>query len=353
MRYNTFGRRTGLRVSELALGAANFGTTWGYGCEPAEARKIFDTFSDAGGNFIDTSDNYQFGQSEELVGEFVANDRDRFVIATKFTQGAAAVPEISQTGNSRKNMIRSAEASLRRLKTDRIDLYWAHMTDGQTPMDEILRAFDDLVKSGKILHAGLSNFPAWRVARGSLEADMRNWTPLVGLQFEYSLAERSADRELLPMAQALGLGVALWSPLGGGLLTGKYRNNEAGRLTTFGALIHQETTAGKIATVDALVAVANEIGCAVGHVAIAWLREKATQSPTALIPILGPRTPSQLKDTLGGLDVRLDEQQIARLDRASAVELGVPHDMVSSDRYRAKLSGGKPDQLDPPIHPVA
>jgi aryl-alcohol dehydrogenase-like predicted oxidoreductase len=212
MRYKIFGRQTGLRVSELALGAGNFGTRWGHGAERADAKQLFDAYVEAGGNFIDTADNYQFGESEEIVGDFIAADRDHFVLATKYTLGTNDAHGVSRTGNSRKNMVRSVEGSLKRLKTDRIDLYWAHFADGMTPMEEIVRAFDDLVRAGKIHYAGLSNFPAWRVARADLLAELRGWAPIAGIQVEYSLAERTADRELLPMAEALGLGVALWSP---------------------------------------------------------------------------------------------------------------------------------------------
>jgi aryl-alcohol dehydrogenase-like predicted oxidoreductase len=206
VQYKTFGRRTGLRVSELALGTGNFGTGWGHGAERDEAKRVFDGYVEAGGNFIDTADSYQVGQSETLVGEFIAADRDHFVLATKYTLGAVPNGGISRTGNSRKNMVRSVEESLKRLKTDRIDLYWAHFADGVTPIEEILRAFDDLARAGKILYAGLSNFPAWRIARGDLLAELRGSVPIAGIQIEYSLAERTADRELLPMAEAFGAG---------------------------------------------------------------------------------------------------------------------------------------------------
>jgi aryl-alcohol dehydrogenase-like predicted oxidoreductase len=206
MNYEIFGRRTGLRVSELALGTGNFGTGWGYGAEPEDARKMFDRFVQAGGTFIDTADTYQFGQSERLVGELIASDRDTFVLATKYTLGSIPNGGVSRLGNSRKNMMRSVEDSLKRLNTDRIDLYWAHFPDEVTPVEEILRAFDDLVRAGKILYAGLSNFPAWRVSRAVTLADLHGWAPVVGVQIEYSLADRTADREILPMAEGLGLG---------------------------------------------------------------------------------------------------------------------------------------------------
>ena len=234
MQHRTFGRLTGLRVSEYALGAGNFGTRWGTGAEPAEAQRIFERFADAGGTVIDTAESYQLGESETLLGDFLAADRDHFVVATKYSNGVAK-PEMATTGNGRRNMIRAVEGSLKRLKTDRIDLYWVHFQDGVTPIEEILRGLDDLVSSGKILHAGLSNFPAWRVSRAQTIAELRGWSPIAGIQVEYSLVERTADRELLPMAEALGLGVTLWSPLGGGLLTGKYRLTDEGRLTRWTA----------------------------------------------------------------------------------------------------------------------
>ena len=193
MHYKVFGRKTGLRVSELALGAANFGTGWGHGAERDEAKRIFDGYVEAGGNFIDTANGYQGGQSEAMLSEFIAAERHRLVIATKYTLGTTPAAGISHTGNSRKNMIRAVEESLTRLKTDHIDLFWAHMSDGVTPMEEILRGFDDLVRAGKIHYAGLSNFPAWRIARADLLAEVRGFAPIAAIQVEYSLAERPAD----------------------------------------------------------------------------------------------------------------------------------------------------------------
>jgi aryl-alcohol dehydrogenase-like predicted oxidoreductase len=352
MRYKIFGRRTGLRVSELALGAGNFGTRWGHGAKREEAKKVFDAYVEAGGNFIDTADTYQFGESEELVGEFIAADRDNFVLATKYTLGTTDKDGISRTGNSRKNMVRSVEDSLKRLKTDRIDLYWAHFADGVTPMEEIVRAFDDLVCAGKILYAGLSNFPAWRISRADLLAELRGWAPIAGIQIEYSLAQRTADRELLPMAEALGLGAALWSPLGGGFLTGKYRSSDEGRLNSrLGVLVHTEKTTRETAILDTVLAVAREAGASPTEVAIAWLLHKARRSTTTLIPILGSRTREQLDATLGAVDVTLSEEQIARLDAASAVPLGTPHEQIKGSA--AAIAGGKPELLDLPSIPVA
>jgi aryl-alcohol dehydrogenase-like predicted oxidoreductase len=278
-RYKIFGRRSGLRVSEMALGTGNFGTRWGHGAERHEAKQIFDGYVEAGGNFIDTADGYQDGQAEDLVGEFINTDRDHFVVASKYTLGITPTGGVSRSGNSRKNMIQSVEGSLKRLKTDRIDLYWAHLADGVTPVEEIVRAFDDLVRAGKILYAGLSNFPAWRVARADTLAELRGWSPMAGIQIEYSLAERTPDRELLPMAEALGLGVTLWSPLGGGFLTGKYRSSDEGRLKGLGVLVHTEKNPREKAILNSVLAVGSELGVSPIHVAIGWLRHKAASRP--------------------------------------------------------------------------
>ncbi|MFJ9712861.1 aldo/keto reductase [Streptomyces sp. NPDC101234] len=351
MRYTTFGRRTGLRVSEYALGTGNFGTGWGAGAEPDEARRMFDKFAEAGGTFLDTADGYQFGESEELVGKFIAAERDHFVLATKFTIGANPRPGISTTGNSRKNLVASLEASLKRLGTDYIDLYWVHFPDDLTPMEEILRGLDDLVSSGKIHHAALSNFPAWRVSRAATLAELKNWAPVTGIQIEYSLVERTADRELLPMAESLGLGAALWSPLGGGLLTGKYRRGPEGRLTDFKTLVHTESSGQKTAVVDTVLAIAEETGASPAQVSVAWLRERAAQASTSFIPIIGPRNLAQLDDYLGALDVQLTAKQFARLSDVSAIPLGVPHEATAASRNG--LQGGDASLITQPAVPVA
>jgi aryl-alcohol dehydrogenase-like predicted oxidoreductase len=351
MKYLHFGRRTGLRVSELALGTGNFGTGWGYGSEKREAREVFDGYVAAGGNFIDTANGYQAGQSEQLVGDFISADRDYFVLATKYTLGLSQADGVSRTGNGRKNLIRSVEESLKRLNTDRIDLLWAHMADGATPLDEILRGFDDLVRAGKIHYAGLSNFPAWMVARADLLAELRGWAPVAGIEIEYSLAERNADREFMPMVEALGLGAALWSPLGGGLLTGKYRDgSKEGRMTGFGgALLRTEKSDRETATVDAVLAIAQELGATPSHVAIGWLLDKARKSSTALVPILGSRTRAQLDATLGAVDLQLSADQVQRLDQASAIAMGNPYDILT--QTADGLAGGDAAVLRKPLIP--
>ncbi|MFF7450318.1 MULTISPECIES: aldo/keto reductase [unclassified Streptomyces] len=351
MRYTTFGRNTGLRVSEYGLGTANFGTLWGGGADRDDARKIFDRFADAGGTLIDTADNYQIGEAEKLLGEFLASDRDHFVVTTKFSLGTGR-PRVSGTGNSRKNIRRSLEASLKRLGTDHIDVYWAHLPDSVTPVEEILLALDDLVHQGKVLYAGLSNFPAWRVSRAAAIAALRGWTPLVGVQFEYSLAERGADRELLPMAEALGLGAALWAPLGGGLLTGKYRESRTGRLSDWdGLAIRTEDSEQRTETVDTVLAIAEETGLSAAQVSTAWIRARAARSATALVPIIGPRTVDQLDAYLQALDITLDDAHVARLDQVSAPRLGQPYELIAG--HQESVLGCASDRFVRPGTPAA
>ncbi len=341
MRYQTFGRRTGLRVSEYALGTATFST-------PEAARPIFDGFVEAGGTTFDTSNLYQDGQAETVLGGLLGDRRDDFVVITKYSGTRQHQPRPGTTGNSRKIMVRSLEASLRRLHTDYVDVYMPHFPDGTTPIEEILAGFDDLIRAGKIRHGGLSNFPAWRVAGAAVRADLRGLAPIVGLQTEYSLAERSAERELLPMAQAHGLGVVLYSPLAGGLLTGKYRQGQPGRLSARGDAV--EGTAQRTAVVDAVLKIADETGAGPVEVALAWLRRRAARAHTALIPIAGPRTQDQLAEYLKSLELNLSDQHYRHLDEVSAVRLGTPHEDVA-----AALSHGVDGDstlLEPPPVPV-
>ena len=235
MRYKLLGR-SGLRVSELCLGTMTFGEDWGWGSSKDVSRKIFDAFAGAGGNFLDTADGYTNGTSEKMVGEFVASERGRWVVATKYSFNQRP-GDPNAGGNHRKNMVQALEGSLRRLKTDYVDLYWVHAWDGLTPVDELMRALDDVVRAGKVLYVGVSDTPAWVVSRANTLADCRGWSPFVALQIEYSLVERTPERDLLPMARALDLAVTPWSPLGGGVLSGKYTGKaatpEQGRLASF------------------------------------------------------------------------------------------------------------------------
>jgi aryl-alcohol dehydrogenase-like predicted oxidoreductase len=327
MRYQTFGRRTGLRVSEYVLGTANFGSADGSAGLDG-SRQIFEAYVAAGGTTFDVSNVYQDGEAETVLGGLLGQQRDDFVIMTKYSGTRQAQPRPGTTGNSRKTMVRSLEESLRRLNTDYVDVFMPHFPDGTTPVSEILAGFDDLIRAGKILHGGLSNFPAWRVAGAATRADLRGLAPLVGIQTEYSLAERSAERELLPMAQAHGLGVVLYSPLAGGLLTGKYRNGERGRLSARGTDL--EDDAQRTAVVDAVLAIADDLGTSPVQVSLSWLRRRAALASTSMIPIVGPRTPAHLKEYLGSLDLELGDQHYQRLDDVSAVRLGTPHDDVAA-----------------------
>lgn len=339
MHYRIFGR-TGLKVSQLALGAANFGTGWGYGSDRDTAKSVYDAYRAAGGNFVDTADQYQFGESETMLAEFLNSDRDDVVLATKFSLGATPSIGLQGTGNSRKAMVQCVEASLQRLKTDRVDLLWVHFPDDVTAIDEIARGLDDLVRSGKILYAGLSNFPAWRVATAVTLAELRGWAPVVGIQIEYSLLERTPERDLLPMARAFDLGVVGWSPLGGGLLTGKYRRGETGRKEGLGAVVHSEDDARKSGILDALIAIANDLSVPPGQVAIAWA------SAQDIVPIIGPRTPEQIVDNLAATKLELSQEQLTRLSDASAISYGVPHEFARERGNRDRLAGGKLDQIN-------
>src|ERR1700736_4774385 len=226
MRYKLLGK-SGLRVSELCLGTMTFGEDWGWGSSQEESRKVYDAFLEAGGNFIDTANVYTSGTSERLLGEFMQGQRERIVLATKYTN-AAPGNDTNAAGNHRKSMVQALEASLKRLKTDYIDLYWLHIWDQITPIEEVMRAFDDLVRQGKVLYIGVSDAPAWWIAQANTLAELRGWTRFIGLQIEYSLIERTVERELIPMAKAFNLGLVAWSPLAGGLLSGKYHSAAGG-----------------------------------------------------------------------------------------------------------------------------
>ncbi|MEV6641551.1 aldo/keto reductase [Amycolatopsis sp. NPDC051371] len=343
MRYQTFGRQSGLRVSEYVLGTANFGSA-PTAAGLAGAKAIFEAFVAAGGTTFDVSNVYQNGEAETVLGELLGRERDDFVVITKYSGTRQAQVRPGTTGNSRKIMIRSLEESLRRLKTDYVDVFMPHFPDGVTPVPEILAGFEDLARAGKIRYGGLSNFPAWRVAGAAVRSEASG--RLVGIQTEYSLAERSAERELLPMAEAHGLGVVLYSPLAGGLLTGKYRSGEQGRLS---ARLASSATEGS-AVLDAVLAVAEETGTGPIQVALAWLRHRAARAGTSMIPIVGPRTPAHLQGYLDALDVELSPAHHRRLDEVSAVRPGTPHEDVSA--ALAHGTDGDRSLLDGPLVPV-
>lgn len=345
MRYKVLGDRTGLTVAEFALGTGMLGKAYGYGTEPDEAHSILKGYAEAGGNLIDLSDAYQGGESERLIGRFVAGNRNDFVLVSKYSRGAQAEPSLGVLGNSRKVMVQAVEESLKRLNTDHIDIYFAHLDDTVTPMEEIVRGFDDLARAGKIVYAGLSNFAAWRVATAAVIADLRGWLPIAAIEVEYSLLQRTTERELLPMADAMGLGVLGYSPLAAGLLTAKYRRGETGRATEFKAGVPH---AGRDheALLDVLIAVAEELQSDPGKVAIAWVSAKG------VIPILGAKTRAQLDANLAVSSVRLSAEQIQRLDEVSAVPLGYPHELIGSEAVRAMITGNRWSQIDRPKHVV-
>ena len=316
----------------------------GLGFSKEESRKVYDAFLEAGGNFIDTANVYTNGTSERLLGEFMQGHRDRIVLATKYTNAAPGT-DPNAAGNQRKSMVQAFEASLKRLKTDYIDLYWLHIWDQITPIEEVMRAFDDLVRQGKILYAGVSDMPAWVVAKANTLADLRGWTPFVGLQIEYSLIERTPERELLPMAADLGLGVTAWSPLAGGMLTGKQL--EAGgakdsRQSDPGMKQFMTSDARKEAIAREVVAVARECGHSPAQVALAWLRQRATP----VIPIIGARKLAQVKDNLACVDIRLEPAFLQRLDAVSRIEMGFPHDLFAKRNGPQPLFGGMWDRID-------
>ena len=323
MRYKLLGH-SGLRVAEFGLGTMTFGEEWGWGTPRQEAQRIYDAYRDAGGNLIDTSDFYTNGASEIFLKEFIRQDRDAVVLATKYTY-ASPSQDPNAAGMHRKHLIQAAEASLKRLDTDRIDVLWVNGWDFMTPDFEVMRSLDDLVRSGKILYAGICNAPAWVVARCNTLADLRGWTAFAGLQVVYNLIERTAERDLIPMARAMDLGVIACSPLSEGVLTGKYSVGGDGR----GRLSNTSRKALDVRSASCAQAVA-EVGSQIGvhpaQVALAWLRARD------IIPLLGARTVGQLLQNLASLEVSLSDDQIRHLEEVSAIDLGFPHNYNNNTR---------------------
>jgi aryl-alcohol dehydrogenase-like predicted oxidoreductase len=320
MRYRTLGG-SGLRVSELILGAMTFGEQGGVGAPLPECRRMLDLYAEAGGNMIDTAINYRDGASEEFLGELLAGRRESFVLGTKYTVSRDRT-DPNAAGNHRKNLRASLETSLRRLRTDYLDVYWVHMWDRDTPLEETMRALDDAVQAGKVLYVGISDTPAWVVARANTLAQWHGWSPFVGLQVPYSLLQRDIERELLPMAESLGLGVTAWSPLAGGVLSGKYTRPEAvpaGRLTPESLSARDHDVARVVQDV------ADELGATPSQVAIAW-----TMSRSSVIhPMIGARTAVQLGDNLAAVDLTLPPKIITRLEEATGFTLGFPNDFIA------------------------
>jgi aryl-alcohol dehydrogenase-like predicted oxidoreductase len=341
MNYRLFGN-SGLRVSEVCLGTMTFGEDWGWGSAKDESHKIYQAYREAGGNFVDTANIYTNGTSETLVGEFIRDHRHSVVLATKYTN-ALASSDPNAAGNHRKSMVQALEDSLRRLKTDYIDLYWLHNWDQMTPAEEVMRAFDDLVSQGKVLYTGVSDAPAWWIAQANTLAELRGWTRFIGLQIEYSLIERTVERELIPMAKALNLGLVAWSPLAGGLLSGKYHSGAGkdGRYSTDMAKAFMRTGERTDRVVAALNKVSHELGHSPAQVALAWLRYR----DIPVIPIVGARSVAQLQDNLASFALQLKPEQVAALNEASAIEMGFPHDFFENEMVKTLRYGGLRDKI--------
>ncbi len=344
MRYKLLGR-SGLAVSELCLGAMTFGEEWGWGASEEECRRMFDTFALAGGNFIDTAHFYTNGTSERLVGQFIARQRDHWVLSTKY--GYSSRPGDPNAGGAhRKSMVQQVEQSLARLGTDRIDVYWVHGYDPLTPLEEVVDGLDDLIRSGKVLYVGISNTPAWAVSRAvTLAEELDRRSRFVALQVPYSLVCRDIERELLPMARGLDLAATTWGPLGSGWLSGRYRTGRDlppdTRIATT-PLRDLMVKQRNYAIADRLVEVAEAHGATPAQAALAWVR--AQQDRGTIIPIVGARTRTQLEETLGALDLELTREDLQQLDEVSRIELGFPHDSEGA----AFVRGDAAASIDPP-----
>jgi len=345
MKYRILGR-SGLRVSQLSLGTMTFGEAQPWSRPESDCRAVFDAYVEAGGNFIDTANMYTGGESERMVGRFIASDRERFVVATKYTNAIPGRGDPNEGGMHRKNMVQSVDKCLQRLGVDYIDLFYAHFWDFTTPAEEILRAFDDLVRAGKILHMGLSDVPAWAVARMQTFSQLHLLTPVACMQLEYSLVQRSIEREHLPMAKALDIGVTAWSPLAGGILSGKYSRQQktegARRLDSMQLQAYDERNAGIAQQVDA---VADRLGVSSAEVALAWIMSRN------IIPIIGATSAQQMRENIKSCDLTLDTDTLATLDQASAFDLGHPYSMLEWDMPMALGFAGLRERIDIPNFP--
>lgn len=326
--YVTLGH-SGLRVSPMCLGAMTFGEDWGWGASVKDSEAIIDRFIERGGNFIGTANAYTKGHSEKIIGDHVgrqASKRDRLVIATKFLSNLYR-GDPNGGGSHRKAVIAACEQSLRRLQTSYIDLYWMHAWDATTPIEETMRALDDLVRDGKVRYVGFSDTPAWKCAEAQTIARFRGWTPLIALQIEYSLLQRTVEGELIPMAIELGLGVTPWSPLKSGVLSGKYTRDKHGQHKAGrGAWVLEALNDRTYDLLDEMARIAKTLGTTVSRVALAWVRSR----PGVTSTILGVRTLAQLDDNLAALDVQLETGQVAKLDALSKPSLSFPADFIAN-----------------------
>jgi len=337
MQYKLLGR-SGLKVSELCLGTMGFGTEAGWGADKDASFAIMDAFANAGGNFIDTANIYKLGTSEKIIGEFVsARDRDFFVIATKYSlKDNNTNPNAS--GNNRKNMMRSVEGSLKRLQTDFIDVLYLHIWDDLTPIDEVLRGIDDLIKQGKVNYAAISDTPAWVVAKGNTMAELMGWSQFIALQVEYSLLQRSPERDLIPMANHFGMTVTPWAPLAGGALTGKYLRGDTGRIKAESNRRDENSTR----ITKEVIAIAEKLGVEPGHVALQWTRQQGF----GCIPIVGATKLEQLQNNLKSIELVIPDEDIQRLNDASEIDLGFPNKFFKEEGVRLNNFGGFYDRIE-------
>lgn len=338
MRYKLLGR-SGLRVSELCLGTMTFGETWGWGASKDECQKMLDLYAEAGGNFIDTSVNYTNGASEEILGELLKSERDHFVLASKYTLTRPDDRDPNGGGNSRKNMMKSVERSLKRLQTDHLDLYYLHMWDYMTPVEEVARGLDDLVRAGKVLYVAFSDSPSYIVAEANARAELMGWSRFVGLQVPYSLLDRAVERDLLPMAKHWDMTVMPWGLLEAGILSGKFleKVQDPTRINPEQLKLGEKS----LAVVLEVKKIAGETGHSMAQVAINWARQQ--QAKAQMIPILGARRVEQLKDNLGVLEFELSPEQLQRLDEVSQIEMGFPHGFLHGNPY---VFGATFDKID-------
>jgi aryl-alcohol dehydrogenase-like predicted oxidoreductase len=338
MRYKLLGH-SGLRVSEFCLGTMTFGETWGWGASKVESKKMFDLFAEAGGNFIDTSVNYTDGESETILGDLLKTDRDYFVVATKYTLTHPDDTDPNGGGNSRKNMMKSIERSLKRLGTDHIDLYYLHVWDYMTPVEEVVRGLDDLVRQGKVHYVAFSDSPSWIVAEANARAEVMGWSQFIGIQVPYSLLRRDVERAILPMARHWKMAVMPWGLLNGGILSGKFMGavKEDTRINPEKVKISGQA----LVIVQEVQKIAGEVDHPMSQVAINWVRQQKAKAQ--MIPILGARNKKQLKDNLAALEWKLSDDQLKRLNEVSAIEKGFPHDFIDGNRY---VFGATFDQID-------
>ena len=326
----------------------SLGDAWGYGADERESHRILAAYGEAGGNFIDTANKYHEGQSEEIIGRFLRTDRDRWVVASKYTL-AMRPGDPNGAGNSRKNLRQSVEASLRRLQTDYLDVLFVHAWDYATPVEEVMRGLDDVVRSGKVGYVALSDAPAWIASQANTLAALHGWTPFVALQFEYSVIERTAERELLPVADAFGLSVMAWAPMGGGVLTGKYSRGSGGApVDTKRAHQNQaRLTERNLEIAREVDRIAGELGATSAQVAVAWIRQRSKR----IIPIVGVRRLDQLDDVLRSTEIELSADDLSRLDAVSQIELGFPYSLLQSPLGQLVYGDAEPRIDLPPTAP--